>query len=175
MRSPQTSSPSIPGLAHESGMRPLMLAPAPADPVPARATHREEGYTLELLQRALEHYEQLGAVSESTGFLASRSNRDRMQEMLWCLLLDLREALPRVPLRQRKALFLHLVLQRTEEEVAEQLHIARSVLRKRIHGGLVNLRKILGDRTFPLNTRGSVSPLPRQEPRQDAIRRNISK
>lgn len=175
MSSPRTFPQAISCSVHEPGMRPLMLAQAPTESIPARAPRDEEGYTLEVLRRGLQHYEQLSVVPQSTGFLAARTNLEGAQETLWCLLLDLREALLRAPLRQRKALFLHLVLHLPEAEVAKYLHIARGVLRKRVHGGLVNLRKILSDRTFPLHARGSVSPFPRQEPRQDALRRNIQK
>lgn len=168
MRFPQTVSPAPSFSAPASRTRHLVPSLALEASPPAQASHREEAYTVDILQRALRHYGHLGAMPGGSGFLASRSNLGRTQEALWCLLLDLREALPLVPLLQRKALVLHLMLHRTEEEAARHLCVARSVLRKRVHGGLLNLQKILNGRRFPLHTREMLSPLPCGEPGRDA-------
>ena len=138
-------------------------AVSPSVPAPVRSSPRDSGYALELLERALEHYDALRSVMDGSCFLASRRNPGGEQEGLWCLLLDLRAALPRVPFRQRVALFVLLVEHRTEMEAASLLGIGRSALRKRVRGGLVRLRALLAEGCPAPGGRGPVPPPPRRD------------
>jgi len=119
-----------------------VLEYGPPDP-PSPVRYAEEPYTVEMLRRVLENYEHLRTLAESTSFLAHTSNLESCQETLWCLLMDVQQTLPKVPIRQRKALFLRFVVGLTEEEAATRLHISRMSLRERLQSGLVNMRKLL--------------------------------
>jgi len=126
-------------------------------------------YTEDVIRRALEHYEHFEALAQTTHFLRHRDDLTSHPEDLLCLYLDLKQGIRLLPLRQRKAVVLHLVLGYTETETAERLHISRMSVYERIQAGLTNLRKLLNSTRHPLRGRGVVTPLRRRSAPATAV------
>jgi DNA-directed RNA polymerase specialized sigma24 family protein len=122
-------------------------------------------YTPLMIQELLAHWE-LSSYS-NVAWLPQQDADSSLdiQSLVASVFLDVRQALHRLPLRQRKAVFLTCIFGETEAHSAERLHISRTSLRERVHRGLANMAALLNDATHPLNVYGTVAELAPARPR----------
>jgi len=134
------------------------------DPVKAvvatRLSHCPHDYTEGMILQAFASRDELEELARTTAFQRHRDDLHTYPESLLCVLLDLKDVVRWLPLRQRKAVMLLLVEGRSESEAAETLHINRHFLGERIRGALINLRHLLNSAHHPLRERGRVVALP---------------
>ena len=97
-------------------------------------------YTAGVVQRALQHWDELVAFTESiTANHCIPDHKTINPEDLHCLRMDIERSLATLSSRQYEAVQQHLMLGRPLLDVAAELGVCESAIRQRIHTGLAHL------------------------------------
>jgi len=111
----------------------------PEEPTPS---WNPDGYTPEAVLAGLSAL--AGASPDGSHFAADVSELVQRPENAWCLLVDVERAFDQLPLQQRRAVFLRLVVGLPETAAADRLGVSQQSVSRRLRAGLVHLFQALG-------------------------------